>query len=90
MLTGSTGFKRAAVMSNLVNNGVMQDQLLRQALSLVAPEWWGDEAVITVNENVECQPHRDGNNADYSYMCVLGDYRSGELVFETGERIDEP
>ena len=64
--------------------------MLRQALSFVAPHWWGSDTQITVNKNVVCQPHRDGNNAGYSYILFLGDYRGGELVFETGERLDEP
>ena len=46
---GSTGFKRASVMSDHVRSAFKQDQLLRQALSLVAPEW-GDDTVITVNK----------------------------------------
>ena len=83
-------FKRVALQSDLVHNHTKQDQLLRQALSQIAPEWWGDETQITINKNVVCQPHVDKNNAEYSYICFLGGYSGGDLVFETGERIDEP
>ena len=90
IVTGSTGFKRVALQSELVHSKCHQDRLLRQALSEIAPEWWGDQTHITVNRNVVCQPHVDGNNADYSYICFLGDFDGGALVFETGERIEEP
>ena len=59
-------------------------------MSQIAPEWWDDDTQITVNKNVVCAPHVDSNNAEYSYRCFLGDYSGGDLVFETGGRIDEP
>ena len=64
--TGRTGFKRANILSGLVHNRNTQDKLLRTALSKISPEWWGSDTAITISENVECQPHRDNNNADYS------------------------
>ena len=82
--TGSTGFQRVLLQSELVHQTTKQDQLLRQAISGIAPEWWEDETCITVNKNVVCQPHVDGNNTDYSYICFLGDFDGGALVIETG------
>ena len=38
---------------------------------------------------MECQPPRDGNNADYSYICFLGDYEGGNLLFEDGSVVSE-
>ena len=90
VVTGSTGFQRVLLQSELVRQTTKQDQLLRQALSEMAPEWWDDETHVTVNKNVVCQPHADGNDTDYSYICFLGDFDGGALVFETGERIEEP
>ena len=46
--------------------------------------------MITVNKNVVCEPHRDGNNAAESWICFLGDFTGGELVFEDGTEISEP
>ena len=52
--------------------------------------WWGDEMQITVNRNVVCEPHVDTNNSEYSYITFLGDFRGGALVFEDGQRLEEP
>jgi hypothetical protein len=90
VVTGSTGFQRVLLQSELVHETTKQDQLLRQALSEIAPERWGAQTRVTANRNVVCQPHVDKNNAEYSYICFLGDYDGGALVFENGERVEEP
>jgi len=77
-------------MSNNVSHNIAQDRLLRKALSEIAPEWWGEDTMIMVNKNVECRPHTDKNNAEYSYICFVGDYSGGALIFETGEMLDTP
>ena len=90
VLSKNGKFRRVALMSNNVAHKIAQDRLLRKALSEIAPEWWGEDTQITVNKNVECKPHMDKNNAEYSYICFLGDYSGGALVFETGEIFDTP
>ena len=89
IVIGKTGFKRAAIQSELVGNKTMQDRFLKIALSKVAPEWDGARTCITNDKNLVCLPHKDPNNADYSYICFLGDYDSGELLFEDGTVISE-
>jgi hypothetical protein len=65
-----------------------RDRLLKQAIQDIAPEWWDDETQITINRNVTCQKHRDGNNG-HSYLLWLGDFTGGALLFEDGTRIEE-
>jgi hypothetical protein len=47
-----------------VRNVKTDDRLFRKALSASAPEWWGEEAEITINRNVVCTPHVDKNNSE--------------------------
>ena len=58
-------------------------------MSKVAPEWDDERTCITINKNLVCLPHKDPNNADYSYILFLGDYDGGELLFEDGTVISE-
>jgi hypothetical protein len=54
----------------------------------IAPEWWGDDTKITVNRNVTCKRHRDGNDG-LSWISWLGDFTGGAVVFDDGTRIEE-
>ena len=61
---------------------------LYEAIRGIAPEWWGEETRITLNEDVVCQKHRDGNEG-HSWMLWLEDYtQEGELHFEDGSVIE--
>ena len=84
------GFKRVHLKSNLVGYTTHQDRLLRAALELIAPEWWGNDTQITINNQIVCPPHVDKNNAEYSYIAFVGKFTGGALVFESGERYEEP
>ena len=77
------------MQSSLVHTATRQDQLLRKAIAAVAPEWHGGDTAVTINKNVVCQPHVGKNNADYSYICFLGDFDGGDLLFEDGRVIKE-
>jgi hypothetical protein len=57
---------------------------LHRAIREIAPEWWGEETRITLNKDVVCQRHRDGNEG-HSWLLWLGDYtQGGELNFDDG------
>ena len=43
-----------------------------------------------MNRNVVCEPHVDKNNSEYPWIIFLGDFRGGALVFEDGQRLEEP
>mgnify|MGYP007107653590 CR=1 FL=1 len=76
----------ALVESNALGKS---ERLLREAIQLIAPEWWGDETKFTLNRNVQCEKHRDSGNRDHSYVLFLGDFTGGALLFEDGTRIEE-
>ena len=78
--------KIARLRSNVVRGN--KEPELYNAIKAIAPEWWDDETRITVNQDVTCKRHRDGN-AGYSWMLWLGDYTSGgQLHFDDGSVID--
>ena len=64
------------------------EQRLRELIQNCAPEWWGDDTTLTLNRNVQCKRHRDGNHG-LSWILWLGDFTGGALVFEDGKRIEE-
>ena len=76
----------ALVESNALGKS---ERLLREAIQLIAPEWWGDETKFALNRNVQCEKHRDSGNRDHSYVLFLGDFTGGALLFEDGTRIEE-
>ena len=78
--------KLALVESNALNKS---ERLLREAIQLTAPEWWGDETKFCLNRNVQCERHTDGGNRDHSYVLFLGDFTGGALLFEDGTRLEE-
>ena len=41
---------------------------------------------ITVNQNYQCQPHRDSNNCGESVLIAFGDYEGGELEIMEGDK----
>ena len=74
--------KVAHLRSNVLRKD--KEPELYEAIKGIAPEWWGDETRVTLNKDVVCQKHRDGNEG-YSWMLWLGDYtQGGELHFEDG------
>ena len=78
--------KVARVRSNVVRRD--REPALYEAIKDIAPEWWGDETRVTVNQDVVCQRHRDGNTG-HSWMLWLGDYtQGGQLHFDDGTVID--
>ena len=78
--------KLALVESNALGKS---ERLLREAIQLTAPEWWGDETKFCLNRNVQCEKHKDSGNRDHSYVLFLGDFTGGALLFEDGKRIEE-
>jgi len=76
----------ALVESNALGKS---ERLLREAIQLIAPEWWGDETKFALNRNVQCEKHRGSGNRDHSYVLFLGDFTGGALLFEDGTRIEE-
>jgi len=78
--------KLAHVESNALGKS---EHLLREAIQLTAPEWWGDETKFCLNRNVKCEKHRDHGNKAHSYVLFLGDFTGGALVFEDGTRLEE-
>ena len=58
----------AHVRSNVVRKE--KEPVLCEAIKEIAPEWWGDETRVTVNQDVVCQRHRDGNTG-HSWMLWL-------------------
>ena len=78
--------KVVRLRSNVVKSN--KEPELYDAIRAIAPEWWGDETRITVNQDVCCKRHRDGNTG-HSWMLWLGDYTSGgQLHFDDGRVID--
>ena len=78
--------KLALVESNALGKS---ERLLREAIQLTAPEWYGDETKFCLNRNVQCKKHKDGGNRDHSYVLFLGDFTGGALLSEDGTRIEE-
>jgi len=76
----------ALVESNALGKS---ERLLREAIQLTAPEWWGDETKFCLNRNVQCEKHKDSGNRDHSYVLFLGDFTGGALLFEDGTRLEE-
>jgi hypothetical protein len=84
---GTTGkVKIAKVRSNLLRKN---EHELREAIRVIAPEWWDDETQVILNHNVQCKRHRDSSNKEHSWIIFLGDFTGGALCFDDGVRIDE-
>ena len=64
-----------------------QETKLIELISSIAPEW-GPDSSITLNRNVQCERHKDGNDGQ-SWILWLGDFTGGALVFDDGTRIEE-
>ena len=78
--------KVAYLRSNVVKAD--KEPALYEAIRDIAPEWWDDETRITVNQDVCCKRHHDGNTG-HSWMLWLGDYTSGgQLHLDDGSVID--
>jgi len=78
-------FRVALVQSNLLRK---TEHELREAIKVIAPEWWDDETQIILNKNVQCKRHRD-KNKEHSWIIWLGDFIGGGLCFEDGSRLTE-
>ena len=65
------------------------EHLLREAIQLIAPEWWDGETKFCLNRNVKCEKHKDSGNTGHSYVLFLGDFTGGALLFEDGTRLEE-
>ena len=80
--------KKACVDSNVCSKSSV-DILIRKAVKELAPEWFGEDTRIVLNRNVQCERHCDSNDG-HSWIMFLGDFVGGALVFENGERVEEP
>ena len=80
--------KLALCESNAPRKDNLHDRKLLDAIEAIAPEWWGDRARVSLNRNVKCEKHRDGNR-NHSYLLFLGDFTGGALLFEDGSKIEE-
>ena len=58
---------------------------LKYIASIFFPDFKFD--AITLNHNLKCEPHKDGNNIGESYIVGFGNYTGGNLNVE-GESID--
>ena len=85
--SGKSGnFKVAKVMSNLLTK---KEKELKEAIQYIAPEWFGDETQVILNNNVTCKRHKD-SNVGHSWIIFLGDFEGGALCFEDGTRLKQP
>ena len=78
-------FKIALCESNTPQKN---ERKLKELIAAIAPEWCEGETKITLNRNVQCARHRDGNDGQ-SWIIWLGDFKGGALVFDDGTRIEE-
>ena len=76
----------ALVESNALGKS---EKLLKEAIQLTAPEWFGDDTKFCLNRNVKCEKHKDTGNLGHSYVLFMGNYTGGALVFEDGTRLEE-
>ena len=76
----------ALVESNALGKS---EKLLKEAIQLTAPEWFGDDTKFCLNRNVKCEKHKDTGNLGHSYVLFMGNYTGGALVFEDGVRLEE-
>jgi hypothetical protein len=70
------------------NSPRKKERQLIELIASIAPEWIEGESKITLNRNVQCERHRDGNDG-LSWIIWLGDFTGGALVFDDGTRIEE-
>lgn len=75
------------LLSNLLTKGALFDLVV----SLLPPWYPQTEGVlgVTINKNVQCYPHRDGNNLGESVILFLGDFEGGWLHLEDGRVFKE-
>ena len=78
-------FKIALCESNSMCN---RERKLIELIASIAPEWTDGESKITLNRNVQCERHKDGNDG-LSWIIWLGDFTGGALVVDYGTRIEE-
>ena len=78
------GLRISRVESNAVGNS--EHDLPRAIFASLGQE--PDGRKVTVNRNVACATHRDGNQGT-SWLLILGAFEGGALVFEDGRRIEE-
>ncbi len=78
----------AFVESESLGKRTRIDRELKDAIEAIAPEWWGADTRISINRNVQCTRHKDGNTG-HSYILWLGDFTGGALLFDDGARIEE-
>ena len=80
--------KIALVESEAPQRRCRTDRELLAAIEHIAPEWWGDDTKVSINRNVKCERHRDGNQG-HSYVLWLGDFTGGALLFDDGTRLTQ-
>lgn len=77
----------AKIYSNLLRTRDKEPELY-DAIKDLAPEWWDDETLITLNKDLTCKKHKDGNK-EHSWILWLGDFTGGALNFDDGSRIEQ-
>jgi len=55
------------------NTPQKHERKLKELIAAIAPEWCEGETKITLNRNVQCESHRDGNTG-LSWIIWLGDF----------------
>ena len=91
------GVKVTVTRTNVTDAPRRQGRLVDPILSEVVrsgPVWeacwatWDGPAFsqVTLNRNLTCIPHRDGNNEGDSWVLFFGEFRGGALALEGGTR----
>lgn len=80
-------FTKNAEIQDRKANGLYPE--LYKNLKLIAQTYFPDFEfnTITLNHNLQCQPHKDSKNVGNSIIIGFGDYKDGELNIE-GEKHD--
>ena len=84
-MTGSV--KVAKIYSNVLNKREKEPELY-DAIEDIAPEWWSDDAQITLNKDLVCKRHKDHGNKEHSWILWLGDFTGGALNFDDGTVVE--
>lgn len=78
-------YLRKGIKSQSLASGQLFDHIMSMAPERPEGNW-----LVTINENIQCYPHKDRGNVGHSYILFLGDFSGGELCFEDGTIVSEP
>lgn len=74
----------------IFSEGFREGEVFQACIQALPPELWRCFNFVTINRNLVCYPHRDLGNQGLSAILFLGRFEGGALVFESGERFQEP